>query len=158
MTPSGPGGTISRADVEAAGSAVAGAPTFVATGEREERRPIKGVRKMTAEAMVRSAFTAPHVTEFLTIDVTRSMRLVEKLKQRPEFDGLRVSPLLLVMKALLLAVKRHPEINSSWDEAAQEIVVKRYVNLGIAAATPRGLVVPNIKDAQDLSLPDLVAH
>ena len=155
VTPSGPGGTISRADVEAAGSAVAGAPTSVATGEREERRPIKGVRKMTAEAMVRSAFTAPHVTEFLTIDVTRSMRLVEKLKQRPEFDGLRVSPLLLVMKALLLAVKRHPEINSSWDEAAQEIVVKRYVNLGIAAATPRGLIVPNIKDAQDLSLPDL---
>ena len=155
VTPSGPGGTISRADVEAAVSAVAGAPTSVATGEREERRPIKGVRKMTAEAMVRSAFTAPHVTEFLTIDVTRSMRLVEKLKQRPEFDGLRVSPLLLVMKALLLAVERHPEINASWDEAAQEIVVKRYVNLGIAAATPRGLIVPNIKDAQDLRLPDL---
>ena len=155
VTPSGPGGTISRADVEAAVSAVAGAPTSVATGEREERRPIKGVRKMTAEAMVRSAFTAPHVTEFLTIDVTRSMRLVEKLKRRPEFDGLRVSPLLLVMKALLLAIKRHPEINASWDEGAQEIVVKRYVNLGIAAATPRGLIVPNIKDAQDLSLPDL---
>jgi pyruvate dehydrogenase E2 component (dihydrolipoamide acetyltransferase) len=110
---------------------------------------------MTAEAMVRSAFTAPHVTEFLTVDVTRSMRLVEKLKQRREFDGLRVSPLLLVMKALLLAVKRHPEINASWDEAAQEIVVKRYVNLGIAAATPRGLIVPNIKDAQELTLPDL---
>jgi 2-oxoisovalerate dehydrogenase E2 component (dihydrolipoyl transacylase) len=155
VTPSGPGGTISRADVEAAVSAVAGAPTSVATGEREERRPIKGVRKMTAEAMVRSAFTAPHVTEFLTIDVTRSMRLVEKLKRRPEFDGLRVSPLLLVMKALLLAIKRHPEINASWDEGGQEIVVKRYVNLGIAAATPRGLIVPNIKDAQDLSLPDL---
>jgi 2-oxoisovalerate dehydrogenase E2 component (dihydrolipoyl transacylase) len=155
VTPSGPGGTISRADVEAAVSAIAGAPTSVATGEREERRPIKGVRKMTAEAMVRSAFTAPHVTEFLTIDVTRSMRLVEKLKQRPEFDGLRVSSLLLVMRALLLAVKRHPEINASWDEAAQEIVVKRYVNLGIAAATPRGLIVPNIKDAQDLRLPDL---
>ena len=152
VTPSGPGGTISRADVEAA---VTVAPAPAVTGEREERRPIKGVRKMTAEAMVRSAFTAPHVTEFLTIDVTRSMRLVEKLKQRPEFDGLRVSPLLLVMKALLLAVKRHPEINASWDEAAQEIVVKRYVNLGIAAATPRGLIVPNIKDAQDLSLPDL---
>ena len=155
VTPSGPGGTISRADVEAAVSAVAGASTSVATGEREERRPIKGVRKMTAEAMVRSAFTAPHVTEFLTIDVTRSMRLVEKLKRRPEFDGLRVSPLLLVMKALLLAVKRHPEINASWDEGAQEIIVKRYVNLGIAAATPRGLIVPNVKDAQDLSLPDL---
>jgi pyruvate dehydrogenase E2 component (dihydrolipoamide acetyltransferase) len=126
-----------------------------ADGALEERRPIKGVRKMTADAMVRSAFTAPHVTEFLTVDVTRSMRLVEKLKKRPEFDGVRVSPLLLVMKALLLAVRRNPEVNATWDDAAQEIVVKRYVNLGIAAATPRGLIVPNIKDAHQKSLPDL---
>jgi 2-oxoisovalerate dehydrogenase E2 component (dihydrolipoyl transacylase) len=154
VTPSGPGGTITRSDVEAA-RAVPAASTPAETGDREERRPIKGVRKMTAEAMVRSAFTAPHVTEFLTVDVTRSMRLVDKLKRRPDFDGLRVSPLLLVMKALLLGIKRHPEINASWDEAAQEIVVKRYVNLGIAAATPRGLIVPNIKDAHERSLPDL---
>jgi 2-oxoisovalerate dehydrogenase E2 component (dihydrolipoyl transacylase) len=155
VTPSGLGGTITRSDVEAAG-AVAVAPSPVAaTVDREERRPIKGVRKMTAEAMVRSAFTAPHVTEFLTVDITRSMRLVDKLKRRSDFDGVRVSPLLLVMKALLLSIKRYPEINASWDEAAQEIVVKRYVNLGIAAATPRGLIVPNIKDAHALALPDL---
>jgi pyruvate dehydrogenase E2 component (dihydrolipoamide acetyltransferase) len=113
------------------------------------------VRKHTAAAMVSSAFTAPHVTEFLTVDVTRMMKLRGRIGARPEFAGLKVSPLLFVAKALLLAVRRHPMVNSSWDEQAQEIVVKDYVNLGIAAATPRGLVVPNIKDADRLPLPDL---
>ncbi|MER5489409.1 2-oxo acid dehydrogenase subunit E2, partial [Streptomyces sp. NPDC002812] len=122
---------------------------------RETRIPVKGVRKATAAAMVGSAFTAPHVTEFVTVDVTRTMKLVEELKQDKEFEGLRVSPLLLVAKALLVAVKRNPDINASWDEANQEIVQKHYVNLGIAAATPRGLIVPNIKDAHTLTLPQL---
>jgi pyruvate dehydrogenase E2 component (dihydrolipoamide acetyltransferase) len=122
---------------------------------RETRIPVKGVRKHTAAAMVTSAFTAPHVTEFLTVDVTRMMKLRTRLAARPELAGIKVSPLLFVAKALLLAVRRHPMVNSSWDEAAQEIVVKDYVNLGIAAATPRGLVVPNIKDAGRLSLAEL---
>jgi 2-oxoisovalerate dehydrogenase E2 component (dihydrolipoyl transacylase) len=113
------------------------------------------VRKHTAAAMVASAFTAPHVTEFLTVDVTRMMKLRARLAARPDLAGVKVSPLLFVAKALLLAVRRNPMINSSWDEAAQEIVVKASVNLGIAAATPRGLVVPNIKDAGRLSLPEL---
>ncbi|MBM9505878.1 dihydrolipoamide acetyltransferase family protein [Actinacidiphila acididurans] len=124
---------------------------------RETRIPVKGVRKATAAAMVNSAFTAPHVTEFVTFDMTRTMKLVRELKEDPEFAGLRVSPLLLVAKALLVSVRRHPEVNASWDEAAQEIVRKSYVNLGIAAATPRGLLVPNIKDAQDKTLPELAA-
>jgi pyruvate dehydrogenase E2 component (dihydrolipoamide acetyltransferase) len=110
------------------------------------------VRKRTAEAMVASAFTAPHVTVFQTVDVTRTMKLVEKLRADREFADVRVTPLLVAAKALLLAVRRHPEINASWDEADQEIVYKHYVNLGIAAATPRGLVVPNIKDAHRLGL------
>ena len=105
--------------------------------------------------MVASAFTAPHVTEFLTVDVTRMMKLRQRMALRPELAGVKVSPLLFVARALLLAVRRHPMINSSWDEAAQEIVVKDYVNLGIAAATPRGLVVPNIKDAGRMSLAEL---
>ena len=117
--------------------------------------PVKGVRKMTAQAMVSSAFTAPHVTEWVTVDVTRTMELVEKLKSDKDFRDVRVSPLLVVMKAMLLAAKRNPGINAAWDEAAQEIVVKHYVNLGIAAATPRGLVVPNIKDADRMSLREL---
>jgi pyruvate dehydrogenase E2 component (dihydrolipoamide acetyltransferase) len=155
---SGAGGIITRADVDAARTAPAPraemAISALASG-REQRIPIKGVRKHTAAAMVASAFTAPHVTEFLTVDVTRMMKLRQRLALRPELAGVKVSPLLFVARALLLAVGRHPMINSSWDEAAQEIVVKDYVNLGIAAATPRGLVVPNIKDAGRMSLAEL---
>jgi 2-oxoisovalerate dehydrogenase E2 component (dihydrolipoyl transacylase) len=158
VTGTGNGGVITRADVDAArsGSDIQG--TFGAESPSvggEQRIPIKGVRKHTAAAMVASAFTAPHVTEFLTVDVTRTMKLRQRLALRPELAGVKVSPLLFVARALLLAVRRHPMINSSWDEAAQEIVVKDYVNLGIAAATPRGLVVPNIKDAGRMSLAEL---
>ncbi len=124
-------------------------------GERETRTPIKGVRKMTAAAMVGSAFTAPHVTEWVTVDATATMDLVERLKQDREFKDVKVTPLLVLAKALCVAVRRHPEINATWDEANQEIVVKHYVNLGIAAATPRGLIVPNIKDADRMSMREL---
>jgi 2-oxoisovalerate dehydrogenase E2 component (dihydrolipoyl transacylase) len=160
LTGTGPNGSITRDDVEAATSA--GAPSATGTPSaaaaalpREERIPIRGVRKHTAAAMTASAFTAPHVTMFLQIDITQTMEATARLKTLPDFDGVRVSPLLLVAKALLVATARHPMINSAWDEAAQEIVVRRYVNLGIAAATDRGLVVPSIKDAHALSLPDL---
>ncbi len=154
----GPQGSVTRADVEAAASnrpttAPAAAIPAYDPATRERRIPVKGVRKMTAQAMVGSAFSAPHVTEFITVDVTPTMDLVQRLKSLPEFAGLKVSPLLLVAKALLLAVKRNPEINSTYGD--DEIVVKGYVNLGIAAATPRGLLVPNIKDADQLTLPQL---
>lgn len=176
VTPTGPDGVITREDVHAAvalaqapepattpaaaapAAPVAPTPSPAAVSydtARETRIPVKGVRKATAAAMVGSAFTAPHVTEFVTVDVTRTMKLVEELKQDKEFTGLRVNPLLLIAKALLVAIKRNPDINASWDEAAQEIVVKHYVNLGIAAATPRGLIVPNIKDAHAKTLPQL---
>ncbi|WP_371498261.1 2-oxo acid dehydrogenase subunit E2 [Kitasatospora sp. NBC_00374] len=165
----GPGGVITREDVHSAVAPVAvpaEAPVFAAepqpvaaavtTGAGDVRIPVKGVRKATAAAMVSSAFTAPHVTEFVQVDVTRTMKLVRKLKETGELgQGVRVSPLLLVAKALLTAVRRYPEVNASWDEAAQEIVLKGQVNLGIAAATPRGLIVPNIKDAGSQTLPQL---
>ncbi|MEU7068827.1 dihydrolipoamide acetyltransferase family protein [Streptomyces narbonensis] len=170
VRPSGGGGTITRADVHAAAvvdigtrevverpvpvPAPAPAPAAVSDA-RETRTPIKGVRKATAAAMVGSAFTAPHVTEFVTFDITRTMKLVEELKSDKDMAGLRVNPLLLIAKAVLVAVKRNPAINAAWDEAAQEIVLKHYVNLGIAAATPRGLIVPNIKDAHTQTLPEL---
>ena len=125
------------------------------TGVRERREPIKGVRKMMGQAMVDSAFTAPHVTEWVTVDVTRTMEFVDRLKKRREFRDVKVSPLLILARAAMLAMRRTPEVNSYWDDAAQEIVFKNYVNLGIAAATPRGLVVPNVKDAEQLSLLDL---
>ena len=111
---------------------------------QEERIPVRGVRKHTAAAVTASAFTAPHVTEFLQVEVGATMDAVARLRDLPEFAGVRVSPLLMVARALLIAVKRHPVINSTWDEAAQEIVVKHSVNLGIAAATERGLIVPNV--------------
>ncbi|MGW6858529.1 dihydrolipoamide acetyltransferase family protein, partial [Streptomyces xanthophaeus] len=138
-----------------AASAPVQAPVAAATAERETRVPVKGVRKVTAQAMVGSAFTAPHVTEFITFDVTRTMKLVQELKADPDLAGLRINPLLLIAKAVLVAIRRNPDVNASWDEAAQEIVLKHYVNLGIAAATPRGLIVPNIKDAHAKTLPEL---
>ena len=170
LSGTGPGGSITRDDVqsavggqEAAEPEAADGPATAAPGRfapvtavaREERVPIRGVRKHMAAAMVGSAFSAPHVTEFLQIDMTETMAATARLRTLPEFSEIRVSPMLLVARALMVAVARHPMINSSWDEDAQEIVVRHYVNLGIAAATERGLVVPNVKDAHALSLPGL---
>jgi 2-oxoisovalerate dehydrogenase E2 component (dihydrolipoyl transacylase) len=151
VAPTGPNGTVSREDIEAA----AGDGTPVRAGDRETRIPIKGVRKHMAAAMVASAFTAPHVTEFISVDVTPMMDLRTRVAARPEFKDVKVSPLVFVAKAVVLAAKRTPEINASWDDGAGEIVLKHYVNLGIAAATDRGLVVPNIKDADQLTLVEL---
>ncbi|MFF2496281.1 dihydrolipoamide acetyltransferase family protein [Agromyces sp. NPDC058064] len=164
----GPRGLITRDDVEhaasssgtrpaiAAGPGVA-EPQAAATGPlpAETRIPIKGVRKHTAAAMVRSAFTAPHVTEFLTIDVTETMELVRGLREDRALAAHRVTPLAVVAKALCIAARRTPEVNARWDEEAQEIVQFAGVNLGIAAATERGLVVPNIPGADGLTLLEL---
>ncbi len=125
------------------------------SADREVRTPIKGVRKHTAAAMVKSAFTAPHVTEFLTVDVTPTMELLATLKESRAFRGYKLTPLTLAAKAVCIAIKRNPSVNSRWDGDNNEIVQMNYVNLGIAAATPRGLTVPNIKDAQDLSLMEI---
>jgi len=149
---SGPDGVVTRSDVEAAAGGGVGAA--VPRGG-EERIPVRGVRKATAQAMVSSAFSIPHVTEFATVDVTASVHAVEKLRELPEFADVKVSPLLLVAKAVLLNLERYPMVNSVWDDGNDEIVVRHYVNLGIAAATQRGLVVPNIKGAETLSLVEL---
>lgn len=168
VTPTGPGGTITRDDVSAvAGPGAvspqayrpaapdAGQAAETSDASRERRIPIKGVRKHTAAAMVSSAFTAPHVTEFLTVDATPTVDAVERIQRLPDFADVRVTPLLLTAKALMLAVRRNPMVNSTWDEEAQEIVIKDYVNLGVAVASSRGLVVPNVKSAQSMSLPQL---
>jgi len=169
LTGSGPEGSITRDDVQRAAtdsparsaSDLAGhqvrpasAPA-AASPVGEERIEVRGVRKHMAAAMVSSAFSAPHVTEFLQVDVTGTMAATARVRDLPEFAGLRVSPLLLVARALLVAAARHPLINSSWDEQAGQIVVKHYVNLGIAVAADRGLIVPNIKDAGRLDLAGL---
>jgi len=177
VTPTGPRGTVTRDDVLAgrvsadAGDSVAlahvssdAAPDMALDGELvaptvhgERREPVRGVRKYMAEAMVRSAFTIPHVTVWTEVDVTRSVRMTRRLRETPGFNDVRVSPLLLVARAVLLALKRNPDLNAVFDGEAQEIVYRKRVNLGIAAATPRGLVVPNVKRADKLSLPELAA-
>ncbi|MCC3275476.1 2-oxo acid dehydrogenase subunit E2 [Arthrobacter sp. zg-Y20] len=134
------------------------AGTFGATGTGEadariERIPVKGVRRATARAMVESAFSAPHASIFVDVDASRTMEFVKRLKASRDFEGIRVSPLLVLAKAVIWAAARNPLVNAAW--AGDEILVKHYMNLGIAAATPRGLMVPNIKDAQDLSLKEL---
>jgi 2-oxoisovalerate dehydrogenase E2 component (dihydrolipoyl transacylase) len=165
----GPDGTITRDDVHRAASGTTfrseqevgqnGARTASLAARPgpagEERIPIRGVRKHMATAMVSSAFTAPHVTEFLQVDVTEKMAAARCVRDLPEYADVRVSPLLFVARALLVAVRRHPLVNSSWDEGAQEIVVKHHVNLGIAVAADRGLLVPNVKNAGELSMPEL---
>jgi len=163
---SGPDGSITRDDVQrAAGAGTPARSAESGNGSRtatsapasggEERIAVRGVRKHMAAAMVSSAFTAPHVTEFLQVDVTETMAALRRVRELPEFAELRVSPLLFVARALLVAVARYPLVNSSWDAAAEEIVVKHYVNLGIAVAAERGLIVPNVKHADALTLPEL---
>ena len=164
------GPVVTRADVEAfvahhdepaPSSSVATretrpmSPTLTGPVEGDVRIPIKGVRKWTADAMVASAFTAPHVTEWITLDVSRTVDLVERLRRDRAFRDVRVSPTLIVAKAVCLAMRHTPELNAQWDGENQEIVLKRAVNLGIAAATDRGLVVPNIRDADRMTMVEL---
>ncbi|WP_020669208.1 dihydrolipoamide acetyltransferase family protein [Amycolatopsis nigrescens] len=157
------GGVITREDVRraaegpvtSAASSQPAEPAGYDPGTRERRVPIKGVRKMTAQAMVQSKFTAPHVTEFLTVDVTPMMELRERLKANRAFAGVKLTPLAFAAKAVCMAAKRTPDVNAVWDEENREIVYKDYVHLGIAAATPRGLVVPKLHDADAMSLTEL---
>ena len=166
VTPTGVGGLITRSDVEehaAAGvvardnappTAPTGAPVSASLSEGHDTRiPVRGVRRFTAEAMVHSAFTAPHATVFLTVDVTETIRLVASLREDRALAGHRIGILAVAAKAVCLTLPRHPMLNSRWE--GDEIVQFGRVNLGIAAATERGLVVPNVKDAGALTLPAL---
>jgi len=156
VTPSGADGVITRGDVEAhvAAPAAPARPAVPSTGG-ERREPIRGVRKATAAAVTGSAFTAPHVTEFLTIDITATMELRDRLRADRAYRDVKLTPLAFVAKAVCLAATRTPDLNARWDEAAAEIVYYDRVQLGIAAATPRGLIVPKIRDADTLSLREL---
>ncbi len=156
VTGTGSGGEIVRDDVLRAAKQVSvfrNLQTPEWTPGREERIPVKGVRKAIAQAMVHSAYSAPHVSLFVDVDATRTMEYVKRLKVAPEFAGVKVSPLLVMAKAMIWAVRRNPTVNAQWTD--EEIIVKHYVNLGIAAATPRGLIVPNVKDAHEMNLLEL---
>jgi 2-oxoisovalerate dehydrogenase E2 component (dihydrolipoyl transacylase) len=156
VQPTGPIGDITRDDVvrhaeQAKVFHNIETPQWADT--REEIIPVKGVRKQIAKAMTHSAFSAPHVSLFVDVDATRTMDFVKRLKTSTAFTGVKVSPLLIMARAMIWAVRRNPMVNSAWTD--KEIIVRNYVNLGIAAATPRGLIVPNVKDAQDMSLLEL---
>jgi 2-oxoisovalerate dehydrogenase E2 component (dihydrolipoyl transacylase) len=155
----GKDGRVTHEDVDRAlEPAVAEPAAAVARPPRdraEERIPVRGTRRQIAAAMVASAFSIPHVTEFLTVDATSLMALRARLRTLPAAADLKVTPLAVVAKALCVALRQFPLMNSSWDEDAGEIVVKGYVNLGIATDTPTGLLVPNIKDADTLGILDL---
>lgn len=155
---SGPEGSITRNDVQLAAKNLSNESSVIrsnADPSRESRTPIHGVQKVMADAMVASAFTAPHVTEFISVDMSDAMNLLGQLRSQPDFAGIRISPLSLLARAMCLAVRQTPQVNSFWDARAQEIVTKHYVNLGIATATDRGLLVPNVKDAAALNFKDL---
>jgi 2-oxoisovalerate dehydrogenase E2 component (dihydrolipoyl transacylase) len=164
----GKDGRITREDVDGAlgtdqpaAAAARGAEVPAARVPRErssERIPVRGTRRQTAAAMTASAFSIPHVTEFLTVDATRLMELRDRLRALPAAAELRLTPLAVVAKALCVAVRSYPLMNSSWDEDAGEIEVKGWVNLGIATDTPTGLLVPNIKDADTLGILDLAGE
>lgn len=155
---SGPEGSITHEDVLAAANQMKNGTNQKNNGvdaSRETRTPIHGVRKVMAEAMVASAFTAPHVTEFITVDVTSAIELLDRLRTSPEFSGSRISILSLLARAMCIAMPDTPEVNSFWDVESQEVVTKHYINLGVATATDRGLLVPNVKDAEQLSFRNL---
>ncbi|GLY16428.1 2-oxo acid dehydrogenase subunit E2 [Kineosporia rhizophila] len=152
---SGPHGDVTRDDVRQAATAVPERPQTVAAVSDDEHIPVRGVRAATAAAMTASAFTAPHVTVFHTVDVTRSVKLVEKLRADKAFDGSRVTIMLLAARALCLAAREFPDLNATFDQDANEIVLHHRVNLGVATASERGLLVPSVEGAGSLSLPAL---
>ncbi|WP_111720259.1 dihydrolipoamide acetyltransferase family protein [Homoserinimonas sp. OAct 916] len=156
VSPTGVAGEITRDDIvrhSNQASLFRNVQTPPAANDRETRIPVKGVRKQVAKAMSQSAFSAPHVSVFVDVDATRTMEFVKRLKNSSDFAGVRVSPLLIMARAIIWAVRRNPTANSAFTE--DEIIVRHYVNLGIAAATPRGLIVPNVKEAQSMSLLEL---
>ncbi len=176
VTPTGPAGEVTRDDVLQHASQASvfrnirtpewpevreetiPVPEEVADQTREETIPVKGVRKAMATGMVLSAKTAPHVSVWTDVDASRTMELVRRLKASPDYADIKVSPLLIMARAVIWAVRRTPLVNAAWidtGEGAAEILVRHYVNLGIAAATPRGLLVPNIKEAQTLNTREL---
>jgi pyruvate dehydrogenase E2 component (dihydrolipoamide acetyltransferase) len=158
VTPTGPIGDVTRDDVirEASQASVfRNIQTPELPTDRETRIPVKGVRKAIAQTMVQSAYSAPHVSVFVDVDATRTMEFVKRLKTSPDFAGVKVSPLLIMARAMIWAARRNPTVNAQWTD--DEIIVKHYVNLGVAAATPRGLIVPNVKEAQAMSMVELAA-
>ena len=151
-------GTVTRDDVEAAASLqlVGTDPALADGGQAGDRRePVRGVMRSMAAAMTESAATIPAVTEWVEVDVTPSATLADRMRGLPEFSDTKVTPLLLVAAACLAALHRQPRLNAHFDETAQEIVHRAAVQLGVAVASDRGLVVPHVSNAGALTLHEL---
>lgn len=170
ISPTGQHGDVTRDDVQRAATAPATSPStsgshapanaqpVVERPVRGERIPVRSVQRQMAQAMVRSVATAPHVTEWVDVDVTATMALVRRLRDEAEFADVRVTPLTIAAAAVIHAIRRTPIVNSSWvdlPDGSAEIELYPFVNLGLAVASPRGLVVPNVRDAGSLSLSGL---
>ncbi len=155
VTGRGPGGIVTREDLAAHLEGAAAGQASPAEGTRESRASVRGVQKHMAEAMVRSVASAPQATVFLTLDVTPATKLLRRLGASRSFEGVRVTILTLAAGAVVLSLPDYPALNSQWDSAEGEVVTRHYVNLGIAVAGPRGLVVPNVKDAHRMGLREL---
>lgn len=133
----------------------AAAPTVHYTsqaGEVEERVALKGIRKAIAKAMVKSAYTAPHVTIFDEVDVTALVAMRKDAKPLAEERGVKLTYLPMIVKAVVAGLKKFPELNASIDDEKQEIIYKKYYNIGIAASTDEGLLVPVVKAADRKSI------
>ncbi len=156
IAPTGLHGEVTRADVVNAIGGEVSQPS-VSNDSAGERIPVRGVQRAMAEAMVQSAFTAPHVTEWVDVDMTRTMEVVRKLREAPASKDVRITPMILVAAGLIRAARQHPRINSTWVDTndGADVVLHRDVHLGIAADTPRGLLVPTIKGASSLGLVEL---
>lgn len=124
-------------------------------GEVEERVPLRGVRRKIAEHLVKSKFTAPHFTYVEEVDVTELVELREKAKPIAEERGVKLTYLPFIIKSTVAALREHPALNASLDDASGEIVYKKYYNVGFAADTEAGLVVPVLKHADRRSILDI---
>ncbi|MCZ7391863.1 MAG: dihydrolipoamide acetyltransferase family protein [Candidatus Methanoperedens sp.] len=155
----GPGGRITDEDVkkfkEAPKPTEAVAEAAPEIKALEERIAVKGIRKTIADRMVKSLFTAPHVVSMDEADVTELVKLREKEKKTAEEKGIKLTYLAFIVKAVTVALKQHPYLNASLDSEKNEIILKRYYNIGIAVDTPDGLMVPVIKNADEKSIMEL---
>ncbi|AXR79675.1 dihydrolipoamide acetyltransferase family protein [Natrarchaeobaculum sulfurireducens] len=143
-----------QADREAVASSESTATkgTDFAPGERERREPFRGVRKTIADAMVESKYTAPHVTHHDEVDVTALAETRERLKSRADEQGIRLTYMPFITKAVVAALKEFPEMNAVIDDENEEIVYRDYYNVGVATATDVGLMVPVLEDADQKGL------
>ena len=159
---SGPGGRVTDEDVKRSAEAppkpAEVTPPAPETKALEERIQIKGIRKTIGERMVKSLFTAPHVVSMDEADVTELVKLREKEKKTAEEKGIKLTYLAFIVKAATVALRQHPYLNASLDPQKNEIVLKRYYNIGVAVDTPEGLMVPVIKNADRKSIMELAGE